>query len=270
MTRPTIVIALTNDYLAKAEPLFQSIALHAPYARVCVLVIVKDHPIKTVATAKHRTFEKGEIAFLPLSKLTSYKTNWPVNRPFYACAEGGEWLDSFHFADDEVIIHLDADFIMQRPFTADELTYFSEEVRQYVVYGNYHAYPPCSLREEFYKLIPELSIEKAKKKLFPGDWSKPMFSAGFVCMRAYTYKVLSNAYLRYIGDAQALFGHHAAGQWLMNWIVATRLGFVELSPAIHNAIWYQDTPCYERAGQLWYKDQPVLFNHTKFDTRWKS
>lgn len=259
MKKPTIVIALTDDYAVKARPLFDSLDRHARDLRICILLIRKNLT-PYLPGFRVNNIEYSEIYLL---SLTSFRPGWPENRPFYACGEGGEFLEHFHFDDDEVIIHIDADFVMQRGMSDAELAHFSS-VADGEVYSNYHSYPPHTLREEFYNLRPKVLIEEALKT-YPASWDQRMFCAGFVCCTAWTYRQISAAYLAGIDQMTATFGHHAAGQWLLNYIVSRDHTFINQSPAIHNGWWYKNTPCHVHDRQLWYKDERVLFHHTKFE-----
>lgn len=257
----TIVVALTDDLIEKSQDVFRSVTKNGRQLRKCVMIIGKTEQSSHLKWSK--LLQDWEVASLPLERLASYKANWPKNRKFYACAEGGEFLDHFQFDSDEVIIKLDADFVMQRQMSADEWISF-ETLQHGVVMSNYHSYPPTTLREEYWKLLPEVGYDKAQDT-FPGEWNSiNMFCAGFVACTAVTYRRISKSYLYHHRKITQTFGHHAAGQWLMNWIVGRNFNFQPQPPSLHNASWYIDTPCYEHAQQLYYQDSPVLFNHTKF------
>lgn len=269
MKHPTIVLALTDNYLDKSEviSLLKSLIEQAPLSRKCLFIINKNNSNHWHKWSSD-IINQFEWHCIDLNELTSYRSGWPTNRPFFACAEGGEWLSHFSFSDDEIILHIDADFLMQRPFSANELAVFNE-LQQNQVLGNYHTYPSTSLREEFWRLLPNVSYNYAKK-VFPGTWTEMgMFCTGFVCCRASTYSRLSVQYLSQIDQMISVFDHHAAGQWLMNWIVANQFQFVEAPISLHNGSWYLDSPTadsYNALGkaELIYIDELVCLNHTKF------
>lgn len=270
MKKPTFVIACTNDLLDKAEPLFLSLDKHAPDLRKCLLVIDKDGEFDYEKTATERNVE---VKAIPLSELTSYRSDWPKNRDFYACAEGGEFLDYFHFDDDEVIIHLDADFIMQRPFTTAELELFAS-LRHGQVASTHHSFPPHGLYDEFSNLLPKVRSINIAFNMLSLQMTQPqnfmnykMFCAGFVSCTAYTYRQISKSYLLRHEGIRRLFDHHAAGQWLLNLIVMESFSFIDTTPEVHCGAWYKDSPTFIKDGQLIYNatGKPVLFNHTKYE-----
>lgn len=250
-----IVIGLDETYHRKTEILYDSLKHNAKGFSIKILCL-GFRPVDCRPGWEYKT--------AIFKRLKSYRTDFPENRKFYVCVEGGEFLSYFQFDDEDIIIHIDSDMIMQRPFNEQEIAQI-QNLKYMEVAGSYSSIPHTTLREEFWKLKPKIGYEKAKK-LFPGFWNEGIFCAGVVVCTAKTYRDLISMY--YLGNIENMiytFGHHAAGQWLMNYAVFRYgSGFINLGHAFHNASWFIDTGVYEENNQLMWNNQVVLFNHTKY------
>lgn len=203
--------------------------------------------------------------------LKSFREGWPSaqkNRKFYVCAEGGEFLDYFSFEDSDIIIHIDADTVMQREFSEEELSLLNS-FEHGQIGSAYHAIPAMSLEQELDNLI--LSEPKRNVgKHFPRHWDKSVFCAGLIVCTAETYKdVIYKHYLSNVDKMTMLFNHHAAGQWLMNYIVYEHAKFIDLTRSFGHADWYIGSDKKNVSeNKLMYKKSMVLFNHHKFNHHW--
>jgi hypothetical protein len=246
-----IVVACTKDYYNKAYLLWESLK-NLPYKKQ-ILCIGFDVELEGFETKR-----------CELKDLKSYRSNFPKNRDFYVCAEGGEFLDYFEYKDTDVIVHIDADMIVQRDFNEKEL-YFINKLKFGEVLGSGGSVPETSMREEYWKLRGKQGLIKTRDT-FPNHWDKPMFCAGVVLCTAETYrKVIRDNYLSSINKMVAHFDHHAAGQWLMNYFVHEYGKYIEMNGEFHNADWFIDTGGVVKNKKLYFKNQLVMFNHTKFN-----
>lgn len=270
--RIQIVIALDENYWHKSKEygLFDSIMHNTSTDKdvfVKCLCIGFDVPINDEHFKHHRwDWERCEI-----NELKSFRKGFPrnqKNRPFYICAEGGEFLDYFFFDPGDVIVHIDADMVMQRPFYSHEKELLIS-MRYGDVGGTYHSMPSFSLEKESKSLNPTEGFENIKKHI-PNHWEKPVFCAGLIACTAQTYKdVIYSHYIPMVDVMTMLFDHHAAGQLIMNYVVYEHGNFVNLGHVFHHADWFIGADKKDlKDNQLCYKSGIVLFNHHKFNRKW--
>lgn len=253
----TIVIACDEKYYNKATEygLFDSLKKNWK-DRVCVLCI----------GFKSLTFsdDKFEYAFCGHISIESYRKDWPSNREGFVCAEGEDFTKYFNIDDDELVIHLDVDMVMQRPL--DEMDLLNLNSIEEGEFGmTQSADPTPSLREELYRIKPVRSYEKVNE-LFCGKLgAMNLYCTGFIVARMKTYRELSKIYNERFNDIAFCFDHHAAGQWLFNYIIEKNFVVYKFRGYMSNATWYTDTDAYEENNKLMWRGQTVTFNHTKFN-----
>lgn len=249
-----IVVACDEKYFHKAKELWKSLK-DLPYKKQ-LLCIGFDAQIDGIETAR-----------CELKDLKSYRTNFPDNRDFYVCAEGGEFLDYFSYEDNDIIVHIDADMIVQRDFSQSEIAMLNN-LKHNEIIGTSYSVPITTMREEFWKLKSKTGYKKASLE-YNIDWQSWMFCAGMVICTAKTYKeVIYKHYLSGIDKMIQHFGHHAAGQWLMNYI-CHKYAFVKIvNISLHTGDWFIDIPTEEKEGKLYYNNELVMFNHTKFNEKY--
>lgn len=267
-----IVIALDEKYWHKAKEfaLFDSIEKNTQDDQnifVKCLCFGFDVP----KSDKHFGNKRWDWARCEINELKSYREGWPngqKNRKFFICAEGGEFLDYFHFEDSDIIVHIDADTTMQRPFSKQEIAKM-QSLKTGDVGGSYHAIPEISMAKELNSLI----LNEPKKNIakhFPDNWRKPIFCSGLIVATARTYQTLIyTQYLPRVDKMVMLFNHHAAGQWLMNYIVYKWGNFVDLGREFGHADWFIGSDATDiKDEKLCYKGKVILFNHHKFNKHW--
>lgn len=267
-----IVIALDEKYWHKAKEygLFDSILKHTSTSgNIFVKCLCLGFSIPDAD--KHFKHHRWSWAKCEINELATFIPNYPrkqKGRNFFICAEGGEFLDYFTFNPSDVIVHIDADVTMQRPFHEWELSLLGS-LRYGEVAGTFHALPSYSLLDEAEKIRPEEPIENIKKH-FPNHWDKPVFCTGVVVATAQTYRdVIYKHYIPKINTMAMLFDHHAIGQWLMNQVVYEQGNFVNLGHIFHHADWFVGSDKKDVIdNKLCYKESIVLFNHHKFNKNW--
>lgn len=267
-----IVIALDETYWHKAKEygLFESIKHNTSTNKevfIKCLCLGFDIP----QNDEHFKHHRWEWARCEINELKTFRSGFPrkqKNRNFFICAEGGEFLDFFKFAPDDVIVHIDADVTMQRPFYEWELELL-RSFRYGDIGGTFHAMPSYSLLDEAEKIRPEEPINNIKKH-FPNHWEKPIFCTGVVVATAQTYRdVIYKHYIPDIDKMVMLFDHHAIGQWLMNQVVYEHGNFVNLGHIFHHADWFVGSKKEIESEKLLYKGSVVLFNHHKFNRKYQ-
>lgn len=256
-----IVTALHRNYVKKSEPLFKSLVSNGAGCSLHAILIDTKHKIPGIKTSN-----------IDLKNVGTYKSDWPENRDFYVCLEGGEFLKYMDHDDDDLIIHIDSDMIMQRPFTDKEKSFIANIKKDelFMVSANT---PYDSLEREAEKLLP-VNLEKnhplyrycfgEKSTLF----EKPTYCAALIIARAKTFKKMNAFYNNYFNDLTKSFRHHAAGQWLISWIAHYKLIARELPQYYNCATWYKGVQHSIKDNKLYHDDKMVIFNHTKFDPMW--
>lgn len=267
-----IVLAMDEPYWHKAKEykLFDSLEKNTKENKnvfVKCLCFGFDVP----ESDKHFKNKNWDSARCEIQDLKSFRKGWPSgqkNRSFFICAEGGEFLDYFDFDPTDVIIHIDADTTMQRPFSDEELKMLSD-LEHGQIAGSYHAIPVITLGEEL-KALRLQEPEKNVLKHFPRHWDRPVFCSGLIVATAKTYRdTIYNQYLKRVEVMTMLFNHHAGGQWLMNYVAYEFAMFVDFGRVFAHADWFIGSNKTDvKDNKFQYKGQTVLFNHHKFNRKW--
>lgn len=267
-----IVIALDETYWYKAKEfaLFDSIEKNTK-GNENVFVKCLCFGFDVPKSDKHFQNSNWEWARCEIKDLKSFRPGWPSgqkNRQFFICAEGGEFLDYFQFEDNDIIIHIDADTTMQRPFLDSEIETL-KNMKYGEIGGSYHAIPEITLDQEL-KSLRLQEPERNVAKHFPRHWEKPIFCSGLIVAIAKTYRdVIYKQYLPRVDKMVMLFNHHAGGQWLMNYIAYEYGSFVDLGRSFAHADWFIGSDRQDvEENKFRYKGQIVLFNHHKFNRHW--
>ncbi len=259
----TIVVCVDEIYWHKSQILFESLKKNWK-GRVCTLCVDFRMPDDEILKFE----ENFDFAWCKKEAFKSYREGWPSNRPLFFCCESGEFLNYFDFDDEELIIHLDADMIMQREMNEIELHQL-DHIEQGEIAACASAYPTMSLREELFRLLPRRGYETINND-YPGILGDiPLYCSGLTIARANTYERMRGNYIQEIDKMIANFDHHAASQWLFNYLTWKYFNVIKLNSVFSNAKWYIDTKAEERDGQLITNGQVVLFNHTKFEKEYK-
>ena len=248
----TIVVVCDRVYYEKSEALWASLLKYWK-GRVCIL---------TINYSPEKKIHQFEYNHVKINYLKSYIPDWPSNRGFYVAVEGGDFLEYFHFHDNEIIVKIDADMILQRELNDKEI----QKIHQVQNVGmSLTATPPQTLREEFWRLQPK-SFAWVKNN-FSGTWgSIPLYCCGVIVAKYKPYKKIHQAFIKNINVMSLCFGHHAASQWLLNYLVKNNV--TDLGNEFHCGDWFLETNTKEIDKKLYVNENMVAFNHTKFDEKW--
>lgn len=250
-----LTAALTEDLFEQARPLFDSLERYATTTR---------NVIFTVGFEVDEHYE--HVSFVPyrFEKVKAYRDNWPANRDEFICLENGEFLDRLSVAPHDVIIHIDADMIMHRSFSEDEMHMISNWPDRCFGFA-LNQYPYRSIAAEFERLQPQIELNELAN-YWPGiDIRQPCYNTGVIISKAVDYAEMSSHYLRHFEQTTQLFQHHAAGQLLMNHMANLHFTIKDLGRLVHNGFWFFDPATHTEDGKLYYNNELVLFNHTKFN-----
>ncbi len=237
---------LTRDYYSKAQPLIQSVKRYWPGA-----------------------FKIGAIGFhlhdayhIPIDKVRTYRNNYPSNRPFFVTTQGGEFLDFMDVPDDEVIMCIDADCVMQRAFTEEEIKEFTPEIGQIIV--TYPRKPPQALLE----VSANLKFKHTDK--FP-DLDNFEFCGAFLVARADTFRRLADHVADRFDDLVEVNSHHAGIQFLISYVGYRYFDIKIVSNIYQVGDWYLEDYNFSHDGKKLLLDgECVVFNHTKFHPRYNN
>lgn len=188
--------------------------------------------------------------------IRSFNNFWPKNRFFYCTAQGGEFIDLAEFGDDEIICLIDADVVMQRELTMDEIMEIIPAEGEFTV--NYCSYPPRSLNEVTASLL-------CSKEVVSRDSYLELGAAVMVAHKK-DWEKLRDIYVPFFRSLRRSMGHHATTQWLISHILQWKFR-VKMAPDwFHNAEWYAGTRAKMENVTLRVGTKDVVFNHYKFST----
>jgi hypothetical protein len=144
------------------------------------------------------------------------------------CIQHGSFLRHLYGADDAVIVYIDGDVHMQRPFDAGELEWLANFPERHV--------------SATWNRVGETLIEEARalgprrsEAEMVATWGKriqiaPALNAGVIVARRSTWGQVYNSYLELWGDVTAEFSHQARQQWLICWTYAYLGMSVDIMP----------------------------------------
>lgn len=186
--------------------------------------------------------------------IKSFTPSWPRNRFMYCTAQGGEFLDLAEFQDGELICFIDADTIMQRPITEEELEIIRPEKGEFT--ANFVSYPPRSLNDVVKSLMCTSEVVSRDSYL--------ELSAACLIAHKEDWIKLRDIYIPFFKSIRKNMGHHATTQWLISHIIQWRFNMKIAPDWFHNAEWYDGTRAKMENTTLRVGRKDVCFNHTKF------
>ena len=238
----TIVLAMNKEYLHKGGNVLIDSLKKYHTGRICFLQIDFYESILGV-----------ECQSAKLTDIHSFRKDFPKNRPFYICAESGDFLDYFDFDEDEYILHIDADMILQREIVWPD----GFDFKKILVTRNGYR----TLNDEAKILNPKAEISEQ------GD----CYIAALIGATYSDYKEIRKRHNELIYKYQDIFGHHATGQWVISLVIRDMDKHVlDVADPFHSACWYETMPSRHviKNKELYvsglYDHQKVIFNHTKF------
>ena len=188
-------------------------------------------------------------------KIRTFTLGWPKNRFFYCTAQGGEFIDLAFFRDGELICLIDADVIMQRAITEQELSEITPKRGEFTI--NFCSYPPRSLNDLTSSMMCTKEIVSRDSYL----------ELGAAVMIAYKedWEKLRDIYVPFFKSLRRSMWHHDATQWAISHILQWKFD-VKIAPDwLHNAEWYDGTRAKVDNVTLRVGKKDVVFWHTKFN-----
>jgi len=96
------------------------------------------------------------------------------------------------------------------------------------------------------------------------------FCTAFLCARADTFRKLANYVVIDFDYLTEVCDHHAGIQFLISYIAHLFFEVKIVSNVFQVGDWYEkDYKFSQKNGQLLLDDEAVVFNHTKFSTKYK-
>lgn len=168
------------------------------------------------ANVPYHLFSVGFDAYNPLSR--EQNAGAP---PESECIQHGSFLQLLPdtYGPDTVIIYLDGDVLLQRPFNAGELAWL-ESFPASAVSATWNQIGE-NLADCTRLLGPAFDLFHLREAWGPEIDSAPSLNAGVVAARRSTWERAYELYMRNWDAALACFAHPARQQWLMCWCYAS-------------------------------------------------
>lgn len=157
-----------------------------------------------------------------------------LGNPGNGCIQHGNWLPYLPVTDDTaVIICIDGDVKMQRPFTPDEWAWLQAWQDGDVGIGpNEPKVGGDSMGNELHRIAPVLSHADTLTR-FGVRADDPIGNAGCVVATRRTWVALWMAYLARWLETAPMFTHIAVQQWTLNLVINAGFTRVVLPPSFH-------------------------------------
>lgn len=139
------------------------------------------------------------------------------------CVQYGAWTRAVPFAEDELVVLVDADSMFQRPIGDDEVEILQSIGRQQAGM-NYNAGPDDTLRQEVARLAGIYADEPPDAEailefFYPGYGELPCYNGGFIAARMSAWYDLRDAFEIAWPCYTSLFRGINACQVLTNWLL---------------------------------------------------
>lgn len=188
-----------------------------------------------------------------------------LGNPGNGCVQHGNWLPYLPCPDDAVVICIDGDAKMQRPFTDDERRWLAHWQDGWVGIGpNEPKRGGDSMGNELHRIRPVLSHEDTLAH-FGAKANDPIGNAGCVVATRATWIKLWMAYLRRYLDTAPMFSHIAVQQWTLNLCINEGFERVVLPQTFHtHGHWGEMGPPFDGWGEdgvATVEGEVILFAH---------
>lgn len=240
---------MTADYYLKAKPLLESIKRfwHDRFVLGCIGFIPTDFD--------------DEWFHVEREDIPSYRVDYPKNRPSFVTMQNGDFAKYIDCPDDEIIICVDADTVMQRGLTRNEIDYIGHVLQWHYLLSVYPNYPAQTIKEAADNTRIDWQIATA---LFPkADEKTYEFTTSFLIAKKWKFIETAEIYNNQFLKLKTLTDHHAGNQWLLSLLNSNHF---PLPPIYQCASWYTGFDTTTENGILKVNGETVIFNHTKFNT----
>ncbi len=209
--RPTISIPQAR------EVVITTIA-NQPYLARLAEIGTLDYLIANAGPARVAVGLVGCDAELPVETylIPAAMLDRSLGNPGNGCIQHGNWLPYLATDDDAVIVCIDGDVKMQRPFSLDEWTCLQHwQDGQIGIGPNEPKVGGDNMINELCRIQPLVSDAEIGR-IFQTSSADPIGNAGCVVATRRTWLALWQAYLRRWLDTAPMFAHIAVQQWTLN------------------------------------------------------
>lgn len=188
-----------------------------------------------------------------------------LGNPGNGCIQHGNWLPYLPARDDAVIICIDGDVRMQRPFSDAEWAWLTGWQDGQVGVGPNEPRPEGdTMGNELHRIAP-LDTHAATLARFGAAADDPIGNAGCVVATRRTWVALWMAYLRRWCETAPAFAHIAVQQWTLNLCINAGFDRVVLPQTFHtHGHWGYPGPPFDGWGlheTATVDGQVILFAH---------
>ena len=231
-----IATSITQDYLKQSQPLFDSGVKNWRGRRICFTIGFKED------------IEGWETIYVPATEC-----NWkPSNRKDYQSLQHGEWVNYLNLPLNEMVLFVDSDMELQRPFDLD------------MPHTDKICVTACSWPQlHLYEVIKNIGGDSKKMADGYKAFIQREFCGCFILTSVKTWLTIY-ANCKSLYPMLKHFNHHAAWQLLIN-VAVSGMRMTMLPEFVCNAVWYNGTKAKIMEGNLLVEDEKVYFNHTKFN-----
>jgi hypothetical protein len=240
-----ITTQITSNYYQKSKILFDSVNKY--WKGRFVVGFIDFAP----------TDYNGEYYLMKREDIYTYSKVYPKNRTDFVCPQGGEFIDFLNCSDDDIIIQIDADTIMQREMTNEELLNIIPDDNEII--SVYCANPPMSL----YQITKNLKFKNPEDFKYLKNYNE--FTGSILIANKKTFTILRDNIISEWNDMIKVNSHHAGIQWLISKVTHEKLKIKIIDSIYQCGIWYFtfNTKIYDY--KLYLDDKIVVFNHTQFN-----
>jgi hypothetical protein len=238
MKKIILATAITENYLLKAKPYFDSIKKYSNFDKN--IVISLDF---------HLQDQNVESYFLSSNEITNKNNN--------NCIQHGEFLKSNifnQFHDSDYVCFTDSDMLMQRPLTYEEVHKICL-LENNDVFVQHNKGAEDNLYDEFLRLTPNIVLDKSFKKL-------SCYNTGIILCNKATWRRLNKLYNMIYPLFSHAANHYALQQWLLSYIINVFMNPIIMNYSFHTHHHYGRVPGdYINNNQLYINGHIVLFAH---------
>jgi hypothetical protein len=235
-----IATSITEPYLEKSRPFFESVNKYFIGKRICFTIGFTTE------------IEGWETVTVPIEALAC---QWqPQNRKDFYCLQHGEFVNFYPFKEDDTIMFCDSDMILQREW--DVKINFDKDS----FYVTQCSFPPTTL----WNVVDNLGGTREVINKYSIGEDEKEFCTCLLIANAAAWRVLKNR-ARINKEFLYHFKHHAALQLLINMFVLATFKLEILPYKICCADWYTGTPANYVGDSLFHGRELVYFDHTKFN-----
>lgn len=185
----------------------------------------------------------------------------PDNSNPHKMLQHGEFLQYLDdIWDDEVVIFTDADLLMQRQFTDEEIA-FLEGFKPGQIGCGINQFYGATLDIEFDMLKPIQTKDELELSM-PGFRTQRIWNTGFIVAQKSTYQRLYEEFLKLRPAIDACFLWHPRFQFALSYLIGTQFEHVDIPLSMH-AHGHCGWPAGVRGqdGVLMFYDEAICMRH---------